>query len=231
MRKYMLLAAIITILTVTITACDAVGETTGLSEISTTNTFIDPGYNDYRYQAPNEGDATTSWQEAYANKLNHYSHEPATTEHIPEATWRFMLHDVNQSGIPQLFLVRYHNGQINHHATYTLYDGEAIQLKAAPGVDVLHYGGMYIAPGGTGIIRYVNTGWNSLYEKLRLSTASLSRATSGDTSAIVESFRINAFPVTQEEFEYTFGCPEERVWLVLNEITPANIQDIVFAGQ
>jgi len=140
-----------------------------------------------------------------------------------------MLHDINQSGVPQLFLVRYHEGQVSHHTAYGVLHGNATQLKTAPGHDQLYYGGMYIAPGGTGIIRYASRGVVSHYEKLSLSEGgTLSRTINGDTSPLADSFRTRAIPVTQEEFEETFGRPDERVWLVLHEITEAGIRDVVF---
>jgi len=171
---------------------------------------------------------TNAWQEAYATKLNYYAQQPAATATIEATEWRFILHDINDNGTPQLFLARYHDGLLSFYTAYSFEDGNAIRLKSALCVNALFDGGMYIIPSGTGVFRYFTTGFVSQYAKFEFSGASLARTVSGDMAPSVDSFRVNAFPVTEEEFENTFGRYDERIWLVLHEITETNIQDIIF---
>jgi len=230
MRKYALFTGLLGIVLAAFTACYDVGGTTGLSETTETNAFIDSAFDDYEYHANanNEAVHTTSWQEAYAEKLSYYAQQPAATANIEATEWRFILHDINQHEIPQLFLVRYYDGLVSFHTAYSFEDGNAIRLKSSLCVGSLLSGGMYIAPGGTGVIRYFSTGIVNHYDKFELFGTTLSRTVNGDTVPTVDSFRINAFPVTEEEFEYMFGCYDEKVLLVLHEITEANIRNIIF---
>ena len=50
-----------------------------------------------------------SWQEAYAEKLLYYAQLPtgagANGLDSTGAEWRFMLHDIDQDGVPELFIV------------------------------------------------------------------------------------------------------------------------------
>jgi len=225
MRKYILLSGLLALVLIALTACQDVY---GLAARHTT-TELETMVESYA-QATAYDDAvhTISWQEAYAEKLNYYTQQPASIADIEAAEWRFILHDINQYGTPQLFLVRYYDGLVSFHTVYSFEDDNAIRLKSALCVNSLLEGGMYIAPGGTGVIRYLTSGLVSRYERLEFSGALLSRTVSGDTAPSVDSFRVNNFPVTEEEFEYTFGCHDERVWLVLHEITEVNIQDIIF---
>jgi len=234
MRKYILFTGLLAIALIALTACyDVAGNTglgDGLYEISTTNTFDDPAFDDYGnlINASDEAVHTTSWQEAYAEVLNNYAQQPATTADITAAQWRFMLHDINQYGVPQLFLVRYNDGLVTFHTVYSFEYGNAIMLKSALGMSHLFRGGMYVAPGGIGVIRYLNSGAVSHYDKYGLYGGTLSRSVNGDTSPTVDSFRVNTFPVTQDEFIDIFGCPDERAWLAMYEITEGNIQDVIF---
>ena len=58
--------------------------------------------------------------------------------------------------------------------------------------------------------------------------AALSRASSGDVAIFIDSFRINAQPVAQEEFELVFGRCDEKVWLTAYTLTDESINDVVF---
>ena len=202
MKKYILFVGLLAIVLIALTACYDVVGNVGLGDIT--------------------------WQEAYAEILNNHAQQPATTADITAAEWRFMLHDINQYGTPQLFLVRYYDGLVNFHTVYSFEYGEAILLKSAFNMTSLFKGGMYVAPGGTGVIRYLTTDIVSHYDKLELFGASLSRAVNGDAVPSVDSFRINSFPVSQEEFEDIFGRRDEWVWLAMHEITEGNIRDVVF---
>jgi len=169
-----------------------------------------------------------SWQEAYSEKLHYYVQLPVGDIAYEGAGWRFMLHDINQSGTPQLFLVGYYDGLVNFYTVYSFEYGNAIMLKSALSMNVLLSGGMYIAPGGIGVVRYLSNGMVNFYDMYRLYGGALSRSVNGNTASFVDSFRINTVFVTQDEFVDTFGCPDERVWLDLYEITEINIQNIIF---
>ena len=223
MKKCMLLSGLIAIALIALTACQDIHGTA----VRHTEAELEPTQEVYTHAtAYDEVVHSTSWQEAYAEKLSYYTQQLANLADM-DAEWRFMLHDINQYGIPQLFLVRYHDGLVGFHTVYSFEDGNAIRLKSALCVNNLLVGGMYIAPGGTGVIRYLASGVVSHYERLAFSGTSLSRTVVGDASPLANSLRINNFPVTEEEFEYTFGC-DERVWLTLYEITEANVQDAIF---
>jgi len=223
MRKYILLLGLLTIALITLTACqDVYGFDTRHAEPEPMQEACAQTTADY------EAVHAISWQEAYAEKLNLYAQQPATTAYIEAAEWRFMLHDINQYGTPQLFLVRYYDGLVSYYTVYNFLDGYAVPLKSAHIVNSLFEGGMYVAPDGMGIIRYTNICAVSHYDRLDLFGATLSRTANGDAVPCIDSFRVNTFPVSQYEFEYTFGCPNERAWLALYEITEANIQDIIF---
>jgi len=225
MRKYILFTGLLAIMLIALTACyDIYG-----FSARNTESEIEPMQDVYAYQASAYDEAVhnTSWQEAYAEILNNYAQQPATTADIEAAEWRFALHDINQYGTPQLFLVRYYDGLVDFHTVYNFENGNAVLLKSALSRTSLFMGGMYVAPGGMGVVRYSTSGIVSHYDRYGLYGGTLSRGVNGDTSPTVDSFRVNAFPVTQEEFIDTFGCPYERVWLVMYEITEANIRDII----
>jgi len=168
------------------------------------------------------------WQEAYSERLRYYAQLPISTIDTMEAEWHFMLHDINQDGIPELFLVVvYDNGNVDHRAVYGIVEGNVALLKTAISGEI--YGGFFISPGGApGITRIQSTGVVARYDKFELSIASFSRVATGEVMIIADSFRINAHPVTEEEFEYIFGRLDEKEWLALHEITEANISNIIF---
>ncbi|MCL2841444.1 MAG: hypothetical protein FWE05_11830, partial [Defluviitaleaceae bacterium] len=67
----------------------------------------------------------SSWQEAYTEILRLY----ATGQHLNEweTGWEFTLHDINQDGIPELFLgARQISGHIDYRYVYTFLGGEEI---------------------------------------------------------------------------------------------------------
>jgi len=232
MRKYILLSAVLSIILTALTACYDVGGATTVCQTSVTNTVVASELEDYAYQAAhNQAVHTTSWQEAYAGLINYYAQQPATTADILTAEWRFMLHDINQSGTPQLFFVRYHDGLVNFHTVYSFEYGEAILVKSSLSMNSMFAGGMYVAPGGVGVVRYLTTGFVSHYDKFGFSGAVLSLSVNGDVSPMVESFRVRTFPATEDEFEDVFGCSNDRLWLDLYVISEDNVRDIIFEWQ
>jgi len=167
-----------------------------------------------------------SWQDAYAERLRYYALQPTNPT---AAEWRFMLHDINQDGTPQLFLVMYYTGLREHYAVYSFANGETLRLKTALGLGHEFNSGIILPPGGaTGIIRVMANGVIYRYDMMALSGTTLSHVANGTFSKMADVFALNAFHVTQEEFEDIFGKRDEKVWLALHEITEANIQDIVF---
>ena len=88
-----------------------------------------------------------------------------------------------------------------------------------------------IPPGGAaGIIRVESVGPLSRYIRKELgeSGATLSSVASGTYMSIGSHFAINTHPVTEDEFVYMFGYRYEKDWLVMHEITEANIHEIIF---
>ena len=121
----------------------------------------------------------------------------------------------------------HYNELVNFYAVYSFVDGNVIRVKSALCMNWMFSGGIYIAPGGTGIIRHLNSGILNHYDKLEFYGSVITRIVSGDTSPTADSFRVNSSPVTQDEFEYIFGCPDDRIWLTLHEITETNMRSII----
>jgi len=171
---------------------------------------------------------TISWQDAYAEKLRYHAHNSTN----PASEWRFMLHDMNQDGIPQLFLIRYYTGLREHYEVYTFADGEILRLKSSLGLGNESNSGIILPPDGTtGIIRVMDNSMVRRYDMMALYGTTLTRVVSGTFSEIVGVFSLDVDRVTQEEFEDIFGKRDQRVWLALHEITEANIQDLVFGRE
>jgi len=169
---------------------------------------------------------TISWQDAYAEKLLFYTSQPTNTM---STDWQFLLHDINQYGIPQLFILRYYAGIRDHYAVYTFLDGEVLRIKSALGLGYDSNSGIILPPGGTtGIIRVIANGVLYRYDMIALNGTVLTQTASGTFSKMVDAYAINTFHVTQEEFEDIFGVRDERVWITLHEINEANIQEIIF---
>jgi len=223
MRKYIFVTCLLAIMAITFTA------------YATTNGgILRPTEPELAHDISAHQEAVTQaacWQDAYMEKLHIYTRLPVGVTGSIGAEWRFILHDIDQDGVPELFIVVYYDGFVDNHTVYSFEDGNAVLLKSALSMGSLFRGGIYIAPGGTGVIRYINTGAVSHYLRLELFGVSLSRSVYGDAVPLVDSFRVNALSVTEDEFEYIFGCPDKRTWLVLHEITEANIKDIIFGWQ
>ena len=174
----------------------------------------------------NETESAYSWQEIYTAKLRYYAQLPAG-EPGDVAEWRFILHDINQNGIPELFLIVYYDGLVNIHSVYSIAYGNAVRLKT--NMTNGFAAGIVLPPNDApGIISVSSAGIVDIYDKFTLNGTVLSHTGSGDIVAVADSFRINARSVTEEEFEYTFGRLDEKLWLNLHEITDANMYDIIF---
>jgi len=66
------------------------------------------------------------------------------------------------------------------------------------------------------------------HERFQLHGATLSRIAAGEVFTMADEVRINAIPVTEDEFTEAFGKPEDRLPLVFHNITDGNIRDIIF---
>jgi len=232
MKRYTFLLSIIAVMLIAFTACYEVeGTSTSDNEPEYVHGAIahhDAGV--IQDEAIQTVMQTISWQDAYSEKLLSYAQHPIETTDSENAEWRFMLHDINQDGIPELFLVIvYEDGRVDHRAVYTLVDGDVVQIKAAISSSFPLPGGMIVPPNGaSGVIWVQITGHVVHYNKLELNSGMLSPVVNADVVAIADSFRINAHPVTESEFESVFGSRDEKEWLALHEITEANTRDIIF---
>jgi len=189
---------------------------------------LEPTNEGHIYQETTQDTAiqAASWQDAYADILIYYAQLPISTTSEALEEWRFMLHDIDQNGIPELFLVIYNNGIVDHRAVYGFKDGSAIRLKTSISGEI--NGGMILPPNGApGIIRFDIVGHIYRYIKYELSGVILTSVANGDFVALADSFRLNAFPVTEDEFDYVFGGRDEKDWLTLHEINEDNIRNII----
>ena len=231
MKRYMLYLSLTVLILVAFTACD---EVDGASTIANET---EPAHAAFTYQeqvliqdqAQDPAEQTVSWQEAYAYKLFSYVQQPIHEPDTPDAQWRFMVHDINQNGIPELFVVLYYNGRVDHRYVYTFVDDSIDRLKTNISNSRFTSGGIILPPNGEpGIVRVISAGHVVGYDKYTLHGTTLSRTTNGDVTQSVDSFRINTHPTTETEFEYVFGPRDQKVWLTLHEITGPNVADIIF---
>jgi len=207
------------VILLTITACATTNDSVLLPVVS------ELAHEIYTYEE--ETTQAISWQEAYSDKLLYYARLPITTTDATEAEWRFLVYDIDQDGVPELFLMVYYDGYISHRGVYGVVDGDVQRLKSALTGDFDI--GLLMPPGSAaGIIRVQFAGHIARYDKLLLSENALVPVVSADFLTMADSFRINTHTVTEEEFVYVFGCRDNKEWLVLHEITEANIQDIIF---
>ena len=76
---------------------------------------------------------TEEWQNLYASLLRYYAELSFEQFNLPialEWDWYFILHDINQNGIPELFVVMQNlSGHTNYYAIYTFSNGEATSLE------------------------------------------------------------------------------------------------------
>ena len=253
MKRYLFVLCAMVIILIALSACDQIQRTDNLATAPVSAYMINAGY-DYIEDAILVDDATPvedadtdamlrqnpedeaeaeaiSWQEAYSDKLRYYAQLPAVIADQREAQWRFMLHDIDQDGIPELFLVMvYEDGNVDHRAVYSFDDGGIIRLKSAISGEI--NGGMFAPPdGGSGVILMRYVGFVTFYVKLDVSGNVLSNVLGGDFSKTANAFRINAHPVTEDEFGDIFGRRDDSVSLALHDINEGNIRNIIFGWQ
>ncbi|MCL2362021.1 MAG: hypothetical protein FWC73_09445 [Defluviitaleaceae bacterium] len=225
MKKYLFILCLMAVTLIGLSACYDIQ---GASSLTEERVFVYEADTNQGYTQDISAEAI-SWQEAFSYKLYYYAQLPVDEAYPRAAEWRFMLHDIDQDGIPELFLIlTFDNSRyIDHRAVYSFADGGIVRLKT--GISGETYGGMLIPPGGgSGIIQMQSAGHVIRYDMLVLSGFTLSNVMNADVVEMADSLRINAQPVTEDEFEYVFGCRDEKVWLPSHEITKSNIRNIIF---
>jgi len=186
---------------------------------------------------------TDSWQEAYADVLRLYAEGTNLNEW--EVGWRFILHDINQDGIPELFLeAESMTGHTEHRYVYTFVDGTLISLEHESFVTD---GGVF-APidDSPWVVFFYPAGSGGWYRKRGIEGNALSEIASGFVTLSeagheiffvygeVSGYKwynltINDEPATAIEFESIFGVWGQRRWLRSVPITEDNIRDGVFS--
>ena len=193
-----------------------------------------------------QGQAAT-WQEAYTETLRFY----ATGQHLNEweTGWEFTLHDINQDGIPELFLgARQISGHIDYRYVYTFLGGEEISGGAVR-LDFQGFltDGAIFSPidNSPWVVAFLAVGSGGRYVKLEMIELGLVTTVEGMASMSEEghemmfaydnfdwqnyewyNLTIGVIEVTVEEFESVFGAREDRVWLDFHEVNHGNIAQI-----
>ena len=193
------------------------------------------------------------WQNAYAALLLYYARRPIEqfvnlSAHYLEY-WdnrRFILHDINQDGIPELFvLMRHISAHHRFYAIYTFSDGEAIPLE----FDRAEFGhSAVLAPSDNSpwiiLSRNAGVAWAhlirvkmdgntlGLYERgfYSLSPEGHDRIRSEEPLDNLEwwIFHLNGESVGADEFEAIFGGFWENNWREEHAITADNIISVIF---
>jgi len=198
-------------------------------------------------QAP-DSPVINTWQEAYASLLRYYAELPIEQFGLPvnlEWGWHFVLHDIDQNGIPELFVLMHNlSGHTNYHAIYAFSNSEAISLE----FDNMRWGDLSIlapldnspwiilshAVGSGASLTRLKIDGNIIVSDAQglyhLSDEGFERLDAGYSYASYEWYvlSIDGNPVTVEEFESVFGGFGTKEPLEFFEITEANIQNIIF---
>jgi len=195
-------------------------------------------------QLPEPPPQFLSWREAYAVILTYHA-ELQLTE--VNAGWSFFLHDINQDGTPELFLVlKYETGHVRYDAVYTFLDGNAVQLKFD---GVTTDGGAFaLLDDSPWIVLFGVAGSGGVYQQMVIDDGRLTSVIDGwffisDAGheamwADAENFDwqnyewydliINSNTATADEFKDVFGCPSQRLWVNAYPISEDNINAIIF---
>jgi len=195
----------------------------------------EPTYTPHTHKIPPV--SADTWQEAFAELLRLYL---ATPLRDWEEAWKFILHDINQDGIPELILVTRHiTGHMEYRYAYSFANGVTVQL----GFENFLTDGAIFAPmdGSPWIVAFLAAGSGGMYVKLEMvgdeivpvieGMAFMSQA--GHDMYTTDDFdwwsyewhdvTLNDDPVTPAEFVYVFGKWEDRIWLSPREINDENI--------
>jgi len=185
-----------------------------------------------------------TWQEAFAKTLRYFA-SLQLRDWVD--SWEFILHDINQDGIPELFIIERHmTGHLYYRYIYAFVDGAAVPLEFT---GFLTDGAVY-APidNSPWVVAFLAVGSGGRYVKLEMvgneivtvvEGMALMSAAGHDMMYADEDFdwqsyewydvTINGHEVTAEEFESVFGLWGERVWLGWHEVNKENINEIIFA--
>jgi hypothetical protein len=193
---------------------------------------------------------TEEWQNLYASLLRYYAELSFEQFDLPidlEWDWYFILHDINQDGIPELFIVMQNlSGHTNLYAIYTFSNGEATSLE----FDKIGFGELsilapldnspwiilsYAVGSGASLTRMKIDG-NALVSDAQglyhLSDEGFEREYAGDTIDSFEGYvlTLDGNIVEIDSFEAIFGQFMENKQLVPHAITEANIANIIFGS-
>ncbi|MCL2235604.1 MAG: hypothetical protein FWB98_04065 [Defluviitaleaceae bacterium] len=193
---------------------------------------------------PLENRGGLEWQWAYVDLLNYYSLKPLGEM---EYGWRFILHDIDHNGIPELFLViGYQSGHQSHRAIYTFADGSIISLPFDFG-GAIDGGSLTFWDDNPQTFLFGAVGSGGTFTPITMED---NRITSGDFAFFglndqgharaweepdlywldwdYHDLWIAGEPSTTEEFEAAFGGWGENRWLNAVAITDDNIKQIIF---
>jgi len=150
------------------------------------------------------------------------------------------LHDIDQDGIPELFVAKKnYSGHVRHNV-YTFSKGELVPLEPAE-----LFGSLFVLPNQPGFMLTSPMGSGSGFTQIILDDGHLVTVAEGVYHLNDAGFErearynvpwhdayydlsINGNPVTIDEFESVFGSRDEREWLGYSGINEANIQSIIF---
>jgi|GEM_PF-2888429 len=172
--------------------------------------------------------ATTSWQEAFAEKLRFYENLPLRDW---ENGWMFALHDINRDGIPELFLaMKQITGHVYYRYVYAFTNGELVSLE----FEGFMTDGAIFAPidNSPWIFAFLAAGSGGHYIKLEitgnellptLEAMAFMSETGHEMMMEYENFdwrnykwydlTISGNEATAEEFERIFAAHDDRHWL------------------
>jgi len=188
-----------------------------------------------------------SWQDAYVALLRRYLAFPVGMASEYEAGWYFALHDIDNSGIPELFIsMSYYTGHMSYRYIYTFANGKIAPMAFE---NVMTDGGV-LAPldNSPWIIMFIAFGSGGHYSKLVIEETRIVTYVEGLFFATEESFErdwemgadsdvdnsydwhvlsVNGVPVTVDEFESVFGRRNEKLRILFLEITEINMNDLI----
>jgi len=207
----------------------------------------------------------TTWQEAYAALLWDYASQCYYAVNYPWLDYRgygynFALHDINNNGIPELFLIiRHGTGHVSHPAVFAFFDGKLTPLEFRSTAAE----GSFFAPldDMAFIVEMNAVGHMDLYRRLELDGLTLIETASGYTEPsdaaremqlrmVYEEIEIhdrhsyvwfnfyittdgwdNRQLVTSQEFESIFPNRDGRKRFERFPITDENIEQFIFGRE
>ena len=169
--------------------------------------------------------SVTTWQEAYNALLQKYA-EIQLLE--MEEGYSFILHDIDQDGVPELFLLmNYETGHFRTSAVYTFTESRIISLEYS---GRMTDGGIFaLTINHPWIVMFYAAGSGGFFRKMQIDENKLTMVAGGSIKPNEDGdgfdYSINDIDVMTEEFERIFGSENERKWFVSHSITETNIQD------